>query len=847
MSKILLIDPNPATRSVLRAHLADAGHHVEGVGGLLAARGAPAKFQPDGLVVDVCHPRAEELLHGLEQLPATEGIPIAIVALPEDFDSLRRIAPGKNYRILDKSSDEFVLVAQITADLDGASASVAWEHTKDDAGEAKENGGENDEDEMDGEEDDEGDDEGPGSVQDVYRELGVGGQLSQRVLLFCDIHRMTDVVASLPRPEQAELHNALKTKLDQCVRSHDGSPIMANMNGFSALFEGAQTEVSRCFNAAIEMIYIAQQFSIWLKHRHPGRGMRDFAVSIAMDLGDFDDEGNGGGEIDRDLKEAITLVAKFAAVGARKGWGITATSSAMRIAEKVCSGGQRSAVRLGTHGTAELHEVAAVAMESKAGERVARSMETNSAVLRREASLSSGPTASGNTGLDKPSSTPSKAPVQQALEVTSNRTESKPPSPAESEGVPDPATGLYVPGYRFEHPLGKGGMAEVFLATHIQSGTERVLKMLPINDGEEEQLQRFIQEYALISQIRDPNVARIHEQSFTQSHAYIAMEYLPGSELGAIMKHGLDAEQALECALAVAQALVAAHAKGIAHRDLKPANLMLRADGTLVLADFGIAKGQSDLLNRTASGHIVGSPYYLSPKQAESKPTDARSDLYSLGVMLFEMLTGKKPYRAGNLSDLIRQHVVAPIPRLPETLAQFQPLIDRLLAKKPSDRLASAELLVAELKALRKALGQPPVKAAATTLNHVAAPRSAPSRSKPKDAYSVAVIGFDETEKIVLSSTLNLSVRRKQRFVEFDANTNPDGRPDLYLVDARDMLYLQTMLASNLDRAVPTVLIGNSDFGTRWPVLKRPIQWMKIFEAFDRALTQHGHTIPAPT
>jgi serine/threonine-protein kinase PpkA len=813
VSKILLIDPNPATRSVLRAHLADAGHSVEGVGGLLAARGALAKCQPDGLVVDVCHPRAEELLNGLEQLPATEGMPIALIALAGDFDSLRRIASGKNYRILDKSSDEFILVAQITADLDGAAGQTAREDVKD-AGK------------------DDAEDGAVGAVQDAYTGLSVGGLSSQRILLYCDIHRMTGVVASLPLPEQAELHNTLKTKLDQCVRSHDGSCVMASTNGFTALFDNSPAQVSSCLHAAVEIIYIAQQFSTWVKQRHPGRGLRDFAVSLALDLGDFDDESDGVGHIDASLKEAVTMAAKFAAVGARKGWGVTAASNVMRIAEKVCAGGHRAAVRLGAHGTAELQEVAAVAMDTKSGARVARAMETNSALLRREAMSSHEPNAQG------------KAPAPQVLASPAKRAEARGPSQRESEGVRDPQTGLYVPGYRFERPLGKGGMAEVFLATHIESGSERVLKMLPIKDGEEEQLQRFIQEYALISQIRDPNVARIYEQSFTQSHAYIAMEYLPGGELGAIMKHGFNAEQALECALAIAQALVAVHAKGIAHRDLKPANLMLRADGTLVLADFGIAKGQSDLLNRTVNGHIVGSPYYLSPEQAESKPTDARSDLYSLGVMLFEMLAGKKPYRAGNLSDLIRQHVVAPIPRLPEGLAQFQPLIDRLLAKKASDRIVSAELLAAELKALRNTLGQPAAKAAATTLKHVAAPSPrAFAPAKPKDAYSVAVIGFDETEKIVLSSTFNLSVRRKPRFVEFSADANPNNRPDLYLVDARDMLYLQTMLASNLDRAVPTVLIGNSDFGTRWPVLKRPIQWMKIFEAFDLALVQHGHTI----
>ena len=826
MSNILLIDPNPATRSVLRAHLADAGHCVEGVGGLLAARGALAKFQPDALVVDVCHFRAEELLRGLDRLGVAEGCRVVLIALPEDFDSLGSIVSSRGYRILDRSVDEFILVPQITAQFDGAGGALGWKDTKDD-------------------EDEEQDSE---TVQGVYRELGVNGQSSQRTLVYCDIHRMTDVVAGLPHTEQTELQNALLSKFDECARSHDGSPIMASNNGFAALFDASGGEASRCFHAAVEIIYIAQQFSVWVKQRYPRRGMRDFSVSIALDSGDFDDLGAGGEEIDSDLKAAITVAAQFAAVGSKKGWGLTATASVMRMAQKVCSAGHRTAVRLGPGGTTELHEVVTVVMDPMSGmhKRIARAMETNSALLGRAAPSSLEPSMQGNAGAAKRSRSPVISPARQAPAGPAIRSEAQTSAPVVPEGVPDPETGLCVPGYRLERPLGKGGMAEVFLATHIQSNSERVLKMLPINDGEEEELQRFIQEYALISQIRNPNVARIYEQGFTQSHAYIAMEYLPGGELRAIMKHGFTAEQSLECTLDIAQALVAVHAKGIAHRDLKPANLMLRADGTLVLADFGIAKGQSDLLNRTANGHIVGSPYYLSPEQAESKPTDARSDLYSLGVMLYEMLTGNKPYQAANLSDLIRQHVVAPIPRLPEALNQFQPLIDRLLAKKPGDRIGSAELLVAELKALRAAFGRSQVNlsGAGTNLKYVAGPPSAPPAAKLKEAYSVAVIGFDETEKIVLSSTLNLSVRRKPRFFEFDVRAQSNSRPDLYLVDARDMLYLQTMLASNLDRSVPTVLIGNSDFGTRWPVLRRPLQWAKIFEAFDRALAQHGGTKP---
>lgn len=828
VATLLLIDPNPATRSILKTLLTDAGHRVDGVASVIAARGVLTLGRPDLLIADLGHQRAAETMQALSTLDVE--VHAVLLLAPADLPgSVRDMAAASNYTLIDRDVDDDALASQVSARLlltdpvavrppavvapqagapeeadvavKAAAAAVAQPAPPAPVS-------------------------GAGELESLYKDVGIDIRSIRRTLLYCDLHRINDTLAGLSDPEQNEVLVSLLRKLEQVAMAYSGRPCTASRNGMAVLFDveddGADSN-QHPFQAALEMVFIAQQFGGWLRHRFPGRGRQDFAVSVALDTGDFDLEEGVTAEQDPDLRQAITRLARNAQLGGQRGWTLTATAEAMATAGQSCSAGEQVSVPGRAGNDACIIEVSAVALDSTSSvhERIVRILQSNSALLRHGGVA----LADESANAHQPAGTVGR-PAPALARESGTSTPAPPANPDTQSGV------LEVPGYRVLRPLGKGGMAEVFLATHLATGEERVLKMLPISDGEEEQLQRFIQEYALISQIRDPNVARIFEQGFTQTHAYIAMEFLPGGELRARMKGGVAVEQTLEWGRAIAGALVAVHAKGITHRDLKPANLMFRADGSLVLADFGIAKGQSDLLNRTASGHIVGSPYYLSPEQAESRQVDARCDLYSLGIILFEMLTGKKPYRASNLSDLIRQHVVAPIPRLPEEFSVFQNLIDRLLAKRPADRIATAGLVLDALQGLRASLERTQTGGGVAGTSANDAPVTA-----LREVYSVAVIGFDDTEKIVLNSTLGLSVRRKPQFIEFDA-TRLD-RPDLYLVDARDLLYLQTMMASNLDRAVPTVLIGTSDFGTGWPVLKRPLQWSRVFEAFDRALREH--------
>jgi serine/threonine protein kinase len=261
---------------------------------------------------------------------------------------------------------------------------------------------------------------------------------------------------------------------------------------------------------------------------------------------------------------------------------------------------------------------------------------------------------------------------------------------------------LRLRGYRLTRKVGSGGMTDVYLAERDEDGLPVVLKVLEASGrSASEHLSRFIQEYTLLSRIRHPNVVRIYDQGFTDDHAYIAMEYFPRGDLRSELRAGMRRERIMEVVGQVAQALSAIHALGVIHRDLKPENIMRRDDATVVLADFGIAKSllasEQLAFTQTRHGDVVGTPYYLSPEQASGQAITPASDLYSLGVMLFEMLAGDRPYKAEALNELLAHHIHSPTPALPTEHAALQPIVDSLMAKQPQDRYPSADALLAEL------------------------------------------------------------------------------------------------------------------------------------------------------
>jgi class 3 adenylate cyclase len=260
---------------------------------------------------------------------------------------------------------------------------------------------------------------------------------------------------------------------------------------------------------------------------------------------------------------------------------------------------------------------------------------------------------------------------------------------------------LLIEGYRLLRKIGEGGIASIFLAQPTGGGPAQVLKVLRTDEADAVMgLQRFMQEFALLAQIDHPNVARIHRQDFSAGNAYIAMEYFPLGDLRARMRRPIDPGIAVYYLRQIAAGLEAIHQVGVVHRDLKPDNIMLRQDGTVAITDFGVAKQVSMLITDTGAGEVVGTPYYLSPEQALGRTVDHRCDIYSLGILAFEMLTGTKPYHAQTAQALLQMHVQAPLPQLPGAHRKLQPVLDRMLAKNPQERFQSATALLDALEAL---------------------------------------------------------------------------------------------------------------------------------------------------
>ena len=276
--------------------------------------------------------------------------------------------------------------------------------------------------------------------------------------------------------------------------------------------------------------------------------------------------------------------------------------------------------------------------------------------------------------------------------------------------VPDPWRQPQIAGYRVVKTIAESGTATVYLARNDELAQPVALKVQALKGKlvvSPHDRQRFVRECEILSTLNHRSIADVLDYGITADYSYLALEYFPCGSLRDRLKNPVSEADALNYARQIGEALRVLHAAHVVHRDLKPSNLMLTDDNRVILIDFGSACTQVEAVDMSRSDLCTGTPYYVCPEQIDNREPDGRGDLYSLGVVLFEMLAGRLPFVGNTLGEIFAGHRSGAVPRLPARVARYQPLIDRLLAKAPADRYATAASFLADLNAVGSSIRPP--------------------------------------------------------------------------------------------------------------------------------------------
>jgi class 3 adenylate cyclase/CheY-like chemotaxis protein/tRNA A-37 threonylcarbamoyl transferase component Bud32 len=666
--RVLAIDDDPSMRHLVSHVLNGAGYAVEvaadGVAGLERIRAS----RPDLVVCDVQMPGMDgfEVLNCLRGDAATAALPFVLLTVLADRDSVRRGMRLGADDFVSKPVDAPALIEAVGVALDKrrrmsslvSARALAEPHELRSRYAAKLEGGE----------------------LRLAEESDLGSMTGRRLtqtVLFSDIRGFTTMSERLAVTDVAEF---LSQYLRQACKPilQEGGRIMKIMgDGLMAIFgqnapEDEAAHAAAALRAGLGVIEVAQEFRRWIATRFDVPGLPPFDVGVGIHTGEvmlFQLPVGGSGDLTA-VGDTVNVAARLEAKSKELGWPLVASETTLALAgagfrvletREVELAGRDARIRIG-HVVPDAAPAQAGPQELSSG---VRTMIDEGALATAEA-------------------------AKQALDSTLHAI-------GEHVGKPQAEAEPSIHGYRVLAKIGEGGMSCVYLAESDEQ-KKVVLKVLKgkRKDGDG-MWERFFQECAILSAIQHENVVRIYDQGFGEELAYLAMEHLGGGTLREQMDRGITPRQALSLLSQAACGLAEIHRFGIVHRDIKPANLMLRETGVLVLTDFGVAKRLDDSNTRTMHGEVLGTPYYISPEQAQGGKVTPCTDLYSLGVIFFEMLTGRRPFAGGTILEIVSQHISAPVPQLPEELAEHQCLVDGLLAKRPEERYESAEALLAAI------------------------------------------------------------------------------------------------------------------------------------------------------
>ncbi|MES2414988.1 MAG: protein kinase [Pseudomonadota bacterium] len=683
MTTILIVEDDDAIRNnivrLLKLEGFDTISAPDGQVGLERAQG----FKPDIIISDVSMPGMDgfELLAAIRNDKGTATLPFILLTALDDRENMRKGMTGGADDYLSKPFTRNELLDAVNAQIKKRGLVEAVIQTELAAGEERLRatfshsigGGI------------------PQAFMVEAPEGAVTEQLSNATVLFSDIRNFTSLAEKLGSGEVAELLTEYFERACQPVLKNGGRYVKFIGDGLMAVFSDSARgsplpAARRAVSAGLAMALAAHEFRAWLEHRFPGRGLPPFAIGVGLHTGEVTlcQLGTVQSKETAPIGDTVNTAARLEAASKELGWTVVASTAVLlKAGDGILTGSTTSLAVRGKDLVVDVLEVTGLvttmadkvhgmASLTERAQEISEAVKANSAITARA--------------------------VKSALDAKL--------SALKAQSFDPSAATVRLKGYRITNKIGSGGMTEVYLAEREADGLPIVLKVLDSRGKEaSEHLVRFIQEYTLLSKIVHPHVIRIYDQGFTDEHAYIAMEYFERGDLRGLFGPELTQQRALRVINEIAQALDAIHQSGIVHRDIKPENIMLRNDGSVALADFGIAKSmlkaESMGLTQTRHGDVVGTPFYLSPEQASGKVVTIQSDLYSLGVMMFEMLAGKRPFIAESLELLLAKHMHADTPALPESSVHLQPVVNKLMQKDPAMRYASATQLLADLKQAR--------------------------------------------------------------------------------------------------------------------------------------------------
>ena len=509
---------------------------------------------------------------------------------------------------------------------------------------------------------------------------GATGRMLTQTVLYSDILDYSRISERLPAPDIAELLGRYLREVCKPILREKGRIVRIMGDGIMAMFGhespgDLRSQARSALRCAVGIVEVADELGRWIRSRSEYSALPPLKVGIGIHTGEvllFQLSSGAAGEITA-LGDAVNIATRLQSKSRELGWPIVASMSTVE------------------HGGPD-YDVT----ERRELEIAGRQSPIAFGRLVAPGTLTPGQKVTISPGLGAVLDENARASAAAAKEAIDGRLQAIGEQPGKRDG--GHAREPEIRGYRVLAKIGEGGMSTVYLAEDTAHSRKAVLKILKNQRGEDEALwKRFFQECAILSSINHEHIVRIYDQGFGEELAYLAMEYLGGGTLREQMDKGLTQRQALSLLSQASSALVAIHGRGIVHRDIKPANMMLRETGVLVLTDFGVAKRLEQGAGQTLHGEVLGTPFYIAPEQAYTGETSPRADLYSLGVIFYEMLTRQRPYKGDTVQEILAQHYAAPIPRLPAEMADCQPLIDRMLAKRPEERFESAEQVLAEI------------------------------------------------------------------------------------------------------------------------------------------------------